>query len=143
VLATFDTNIGESDIGNAAAIIYTDLEDPQDFWTKVVGNSRIPPLVVESLMARLGDYAYFDVENPTGSYGLDLSKPHEHNIALRLRDAVLGMTGCPTRGVKTVTWRNVTIDGKPIGEAALEDLGRYRLQRQGDLQLDLVHTEEE
>ena len=91
----------------------------------------------------LGDLAFFDRSNLTGSYHLHLSRPVDRAVAARLQLAALQECAAPEGDAKrsggsTGAWLAVKLDGAAVPDAALSKLQQYALPPRGVLELNYV-----
>ncbi|GAX72927.1 hypothetical protein CEUSTIGMA_g382.t1 [Chlamydomonas eustigma] len=135
LIELFDPDMATSERLRASEMLYARCVQPLDFWLEALPN--LPPLQAEMLMARMGELAAFDIDNPSGKFMLNLSRGIDRFIAMRLQDVSVLENSWKTCKY-FLNWRNAMVNGSKLNLEGLQKLRDYTIPSSGTLRIDYV-----
>ncbi|GAX83706.1 hypothetical protein CEUSTIGMA_g11131.t1 [Chlamydomonas eustigma] len=135
LIELFDADMATSERLRAGEMLYARCVQPLDFWLEAL--PKLPFQQAELLMARMGELAAFDIDNPSGRFMLNLSRGIDRFVALRLQVTSV-LEGSWRTCRYFVNWRNAMINGVKLSMEGLQKLREYTMPCSGTLRIDYV-----
>ncbi|MEW5304070.1 MAG: hypothetical protein WDW36_006704 [Sanguina aurantia] len=135
ILRSFDREVSSSECLAAAVVLYARSVQPLHFWTTVI--RRFSASHQALLHASIGDLPALDALLPAGHYALNLSRPLDRLVALRLQ-AASALEHSWRADKYFLNWQNASLDNRILTKEGLSKIRDYTIPNIGTLRVDYV-----